>query len=213
MGRILRVNIRLELSRGPDLGMVQVDPVQIQQDIINLAINAQDAMPEGGTITIETANVELDESNVLSHSQLLPGPFVQLSFSDNGGGMDESTKAHIFEPFFTTKGAGKGTGLGLATVYGIVKQSNGYIWVYSEPGQGTSFKIYFPRVIGEADTEAPGQAAPQAGTGQTILIAEDEDSVRLLIIKACTKAGYKLLAATNGEEALSLAKNHKGPID
>src|SRR5262249_32962895 len=127
--------------------------------------------------------------------------------------MDEDTRNRIFEPFFTTKPAGKGTGLGLATVYGIIKQSNGYIWVYSEPGRGTSFKIYLPRVVGEADTEAPVPAASQAGTGQTILLAEDEDSVRLLIIKACTKAGYKLLAATNGEEALSLAKNHKGPID
>jgi len=215
LGRVLRENIQLQLLPAPDLGMVQVDPVQIQQVIINLAINAQDAMPDGGKITIETSNVEFDEPYILSHSQILPGPFVQLSFTDNGTGMDEATKAHIFEPFFTTKAAGNGTGLGLATIYGIVKQSNGYMWVYSEPGQGTSFKIYFPRVSHPkdlAESSTPDSPVLPAA-GQTILIAEDEDAVRAILVKACSKAGYHILAATNGEEAMALSESHGGRID
>jgi two-component system, cell cycle sensor histidine kinase and response regulator CckA len=215
LGRVLRENIQVQLSLAPDLAMVLVDPVQIHQVIINLAINAQDAMPDGGQIIIETANANLDEQYVVSHNQVVPGPFVQLSFTDTGNGMDEATKAHIFEPFFTTKAAGKGTGLGLATVYGIVKQSNGYIWVYSEPGQGTSFKIYFPSVTNSlslADSEAPAGPAASAA-GQTLLIAEDEESVRSIIVKACSKAGYHILSATNGEEALALAETHPGAID
>jgi PAS domain S-box-containing protein len=215
LGRVLRENIQLQLCLSPELGTVQVDPVQIQQVIINLAINAQDAMPEGGKITIETANVDFDEAYVLSHAQIVPGRFVQLTFRDTGVGMDETTKAHIFEPFFTTKAAGKGTGLGLATVYGIVKQSNGYIWVYSEPDHGTSFKIYFPRLEGEpADTDSStAGAAVEIPTGQTVLIAEDEDAVRAIVVKTCSKAGYHILAATNGEEALALAESHSGRID
>lgn len=212
--RVLREDIHLQLSLSPDAGNVQADPVQIQQVLINLTMNAQDAMPLGGRITIETSNVDLDESYVVSHRQVQPGPYVLLAVSDTGTGIDEKTKAHIFEPFYTTKAVGKGTGLGLATVYGIVKQSGGYIWVYSEPEKGTCFKIYLPRTgASEERAAADTEIAASGANGRTILIAEDEDAVRLLMIKACTKAGYRLLAATNGEEAVSLAANHKGVID
>ena len=215
--RILREDIDLHLALAPDIGVVKTDPVHIQQVLLNLAMNAQDAMPHGGRLTIETANVDLDASHALSHREVQPGPYVQLAVSDTGAGMDAATLGHIFEPFFTTKSQAKGTGLGLATVYGIVKQSGGHIWVYSEPGKGTSFKIYLPRLEGAAApraseiprSEERGEETPTA----TLLIVEDEDALRSLMVKACRDAGYHVLEGRGGEEAMALIASHSGKID
>ncbi len=215
--RIIREDIALNLALAPDIGVVKTDPVQIQQILLNLAMNAQDAMPEGGRLTIETANLDLDASYALSHREVQPGPYVQLAVSDTGTGMDAVTLAHIFEPFFTTKSPGKGTGLGLATVYGIVKQNGGHIWVYSEPGKGTSFKIYLPRVEGAAASRAGEiprfEPRREVKPGETLLIVEDEDSLRTLMTRACKDAGYHVLEAHGGEEAMSLIACHPGIID
>lgn len=213
--RLIRENVTLRVSPASDLGFVKADPVQIQQIVLNLAMNAQDAMPDGGSLTIETANVRLDETYVETHREIQPGYYVMLAVSDTGSGMDAGTLAHIFEPFFTTKGVGKGTGLGLATVYGVVKQSGGHIWVYSEPGQGASFKIYLPRLEAPvAGAGAPVRPEPRsrAQAGETLLIAEDEDMVRLLMVRACAKAGYHVLDARNGDEALALSDSYPGMI-
>jgi signal transduction histidine kinase/CheY-like chemotaxis protein len=214
--RVVRENVALNFSLDNQTGVVRSDPNQIQQVVINLVINAQDAMPEGGSVTVETANVEFDDSYSLSHREVQPGPFVMLAVSDTGMGMDPATQSHIFEPFFTTKRLGKGTGLGLATVYGIVKQNGGHIWVYSEVGKGTSFKIYLPRVEApelSTDPEAAvlgSMSAPSAG--RFILVVEDEEPVRLLIVNICSQAGYEVLAARDGGEALALSDSHPGMI-
>jgi two-component system, cell cycle sensor histidine kinase and response regulator CckA len=213
--RLIGEDVQLETSSVPDLGLVKADRSQIEQVILNLAVNARDAMPEGGRLTIETANVDLDESFSHSSVMLSPGPYVMLAVTDNGCGMDAETQAHIFEPFFTTKEKGKGTGLGLATVYGIVKQSGGYVWVYSEPGRGTSFKVYLPRVWDEQtnpgrDRRIEGQALPQ-GT-ETILLVEDEKGVRELAREYLEMTGYTVIEAENGHTALELAGLHSGPI-
>ncbi|MGB8801207.1 MAG: PAS domain S-box protein [Candidatus Acidiferrales bacterium] len=213
--RLIGEDVQLETSSAPDLGLVKADRSQIEQVILNLAVNARDAMPEGGRLTIETANVDLDESFSHSSVMLSPGPYVMLAVTDNGCGMDAETQAHIFEPFFTTKEKGKGTGLGLATVYGIVKQSGGYVWVYSEPGRGTSFKVYLPRVWDEQsspgrDRRIDGQALPQ-GT-ETVLLVEDEKGVRELAREYLEMTGYTVIEAENGHTALELAGLHSGPI-
>jgi two-component system, cell cycle sensor histidine kinase and response regulator CckA len=213
--RLIGEDVQLETSSVPDLGLVKADRSQIEQVILNLAVNARDAMPEGGRLTIETANVDLDKSFSHSSVMLSPGPYVMLAVTDNGCGMDVETQAHIFEPFFTTKEKGKGTGLGLATVYGIVKQSGGYVWVYSEPGRGTSFKVYLPRVWDEQTTQGrdrklDGQALPQ-GT-ETILLVEDEKGVRELAREYLQMTGYTVIEAENGHTALELAALHSGPI-
>jgi PAS domain S-box-containing protein len=197
-----------------DLGVVRADPGQIEQVLMNLAVNARDAMPEGGKLTIETANVEIDEEYAACHVAVTPGSYVQLAVTDTGCGMDEQTKARLFEPFFTTKEKGKGTGLGLSTVYGIVKQSGGNIWVYSEPGRGTTFKIYLPRELGATPTtvtQAPGVATRVTGT-ETVLVVEDEEALRKVARRSLTSAGFTVLTAANGVEAIEVAARHAGEI-
>ena len=215
--RIIREDIALTLVLAPDIGVVRTDPVQIQQILLNLAMNAQDAMPDGGRLTIETANVDVDASYALSHREVQPGPYVQLAVSDTGTGMDTETLAHLFEPFFTTKLPGKGTGLGLATVYGIVKQNGGHILVYSEPGKGTSFKIYLPRVEAAEASSAEEIPSVEPGSGktpsETLLIVEDEEALRSLMVEALRSAGYYVLEAQGGEEAMTLIASHPGRID
>jgi len=211
--RLVREDVEFRTVLAPDLGAVRADPGQLEQVIVNLAVNAGDAMPQGGNLTVETANVDLDEAYAQAHVPLVPGRYAMLAVSDTGVGMDAQVKSHIFEPFFTTKEKGKGTGLGLATVYGIVKQSDGYIWVYSEPGQGTTFKVYLPRVEAAAEPPAPKPVAPASLRGsETVLVAEDEEAVRNLIRRVLVAHGYAVLAAGDGQEALRLANTHDGPI-
>jgi PAS domain S-box-containing protein len=210
--RLIGEDIELVCVPVGDLGNVKADPTQIQQVIVNLAVNARDAMPQGGKLTIETQNVDLDEEYARSHADVRPGPYVMLAVSDSGAGMDEATKSRIFEPFFTTKGRGKGTGLGLATVYGVVRQSGGNIWVYSEVGKGTTFKVYLPRV-GEEVQEAPAPR-PQALTPgtETILLVEDEEPVRGVVERILSEAGYTVVASADGDEAVRLLEGHRGPV-
>ncbi len=199
----------------PQIWPVKVDRGQIEQVLMNLAVNARDAMPGGGKVTIETANVELDEEYARSHVSAKPGAYAMLAISDTGCGMDKEIQSHLFEPFFTTKEKGKGTGLGLSMVYGIVKQSGGNIWAYSEPGQGTTFKIYFPSVQEktEATAESVSVPADNAGRGvETILLVEDEESVRKMVGKILSGEGYTILEAAHGEEAIRICRSHKGPI-
>ncbi|MGC8834947.1 MAG: PAS domain S-box protein, partial [Armatimonadota bacterium] len=211
--RIIGENIDLVTLLSEDLWNVKVDPSQIEQVIMNLSVNAKDAMPNGGKLIIETANVHLDEEYAKIHAPLQPGPYVMLAVTDTGCGMDAETLSHVFEPFFTTKEKGKGTGLGLATVYGIVKQSDGYIWVYSEPGKGTTFKIYFPPVWEELSEEDTSEHPVSDLTGkETILLVEDETSVRQLLKNVLEMHGYKVLDAGNGEDALAAADEYEGDI-
>jgi two-component system cell cycle sensor histidine kinase/response regulator CckA len=210
--RVIGEDVELVAVLGPDLGSVRADPGQIDQILMNLAANARDAMPEGGRITIETRNADLDESYAATHAPVRTGPYVMLAFSDTGSGMDAATQARVFEPFFTTKGVGEGTGLGLATLYGIVKQSDGYVWVYSEVGVGTTFKIYLPRVdeqAPDAREEAPG---PLPRGVETLLLVEDEASLREMLNEVLEANGYSVLVARDGAEALQLSEAHVGPI-
>ncbi|MCX8038230.1 MAG: PAS domain S-box protein [Candidatus Sumerlaeia bacterium] len=205
--RIIGEDIQLVIRPGSALGAVRVDPTQLEEVIINLAVNARDAMPGGGKLTLETANVLLDENYVSTHHAVIPGEYVLLAISDTGIGMTDEVKAHLFEPFFTTKPLGKGTGLGLATCYGFVKQSGGYIWAYSEVGQGTTFRIYLPRVY-ETPTALPQRDEngylPRGN--ETILLVEDEESVRTLSVHILHDLGYTVFEASNGEEALQVAR-------
>ncbi len=210
--RLIGEDVELVASLAPDLGLVKADPGQMEQVIMNLAINSREAMPTGGKLTIETRNVELEEDYVRHHLEVRPGPYVMMAVTDTGTGMDQEVLARIFEPFFTTKEGG--TGLGLATVYGIVKQSNGNIWVYSEPGQDTSFKIYLPRVRSKGEVlprTAPLQP-PEQGAG-TVLVVEDDQPVRNLAERILAAAGYRVLAAEGGDEALDLARECGEGID
>jgi len=214
LGRLIGENIELETSLSPGLGMVETDPGQVEQIIMNLAVNARDAMPEGGRLTIETASVELDEKYAASHFPVIPGHYEMLSVSDTGVGMSKEIQSQIFDPFFTTKAKGKGTGLGLAIVYGIVKQSNGYIWVYSEPGNGATFKIYLPRVEKADDGLEKPDKRPQElfGGKETIMVAEDDAMIMKMIVKTLTNSGYTVLRAGDGNEALRVSDEYKGPI-
>jgi signal transduction histidine kinase/CheY-like chemotaxis protein len=212
--RLIGEDIELALELGAAVGNIQADPNHIEQAIVNLALNARDAMARGGRITIGTAEVRLDEAHAGKHAEIAPGDFAMLSVSDTGHGMDAETRRHVFEPFFTTKETGKGTGLGLATVYGTVKQLGGDIRVYSEPGQGTTFKLYFPLVSGKAAaTTATEQLdAKRARRTETVLVVEDEDAVRDLTVKMLRKLGHTVLAAANGAEAIRIAGTYSGTI-
>ena len=211
--RLIGEDIELLIVPGADLGKVKADTGQIEQIVMNLAANARDAMPRGGRLTIETSNVRLDESYLQSHSMVPPGDYVLLTVTDAGEGIAQEHLAHIFEPFFTTKEEGRGTGLGLATVYGIVKQNRGFIWVYSEPGMGTTFKIYLPRVRRAAGETTAIPLAKKVPRGwETILLVEDEVAVRKSEEEFLKLNGYTVLTAGDGEKALSAARQHTGPI-
>ncbi len=212
--RLIGEDIQISVVRGDKLGKVQADVVQIQQILFNLAVNARDAMPRGGTLLIETSNARLDGPYVHTHSMVPPGDYVLLSVTDSGEGIASKDLPHIFEPFYTTKAEGAGTGLGLATVYGIVKQSGGFIWVYSEAGMGTTFKVYLPRVQGvKAEVAAHGSEPDASPRGwETVLLVEDEAAVRASEKEYLTKNGFHVLEACDGEEALRVAGEYSGPI-
>ncbi|HSY57919.1 MAG TPA: CHASE4 domain-containing protein [Terriglobales bacterium] len=211
--RVIGENIELAFLPGSKLASVKADPGQMEQVLLNLVVNARDAMPDGGRLTIETSNVEVDRVSASQHPAMEAGSYVVLVVSDTGCGMDAGTQARIFEPFFTTKGHGKGTGLGLATVYGVVKQSGGFIWVYSEVDRGTTFKIYLPQVTADVDRLVAEKASsgPTPGT-ETVLFVEDEESVREVVRDYLGRSGYRVLHAADGIQALETAGAHKGPI-
>src|SRR5437773_1937293 len=213
--RLLGEDVELSTRLAPTTGRVKADPGQLEQAIMNLAVNARDAMPNGGKLTLETANVDLDEPYAADHYPARAGPFVMLAVSDTGIGMSDETQAHMFEPFFTTKEKGKGTGLGLATVYGIIKQSGGFIWVYSEVGHGTTFKLYLPRVQELAERASqPAQPPARAARGtETVLVVEDETPVRSVARQVLERHGYTVLEAPSAEAALDVATRYSGTID
>ena len=212
--RLIGEDVDLVAVLGENLGNVRADPGQLEQVLMNLAVNARDAMPQGGKLTIETANTTLDAAYARTHMTVVPGEYVMLAVSDTGIGMDANTQAHIFEPFFTTKEQGKGTGLGLATVYGIIKQSGGYVWVYSEPGLGATFKIYLPRVAQPSKDTGQRNAVESPGKGnETILLVEDEPALRAMVRSVLESKGYQVLEARHGEDALMVAELHRGTID
>jgi two-component system, cell cycle sensor histidine kinase and response regulator CckA len=211
--RLIGETIELVVLQESALGRVQADSGQIEQIIMNLVVNARDALPSGGKITIETANMDLDKAYAADHPSTIPGPHVMISVSDTGCGMDAMTQTRIFEPFFTTKEFGRGTGLGLSTVYGIVKQSGGSVWVYSEVGVGTTFKIYFPRVDAVLDVlPASEQVARVEEGSRTILIVEDEASLLDVTQRSLQDAGYAVLGAKSPADAVLIAASHSGPI-
>jgi PAS domain S-box-containing protein len=211
--RLIGEHIELRIVEGSDLGKVHADPGQIEHVILNLAVNSRDAMPSGGMLILETQNVVMEEPYAGSNVKIQPGRYVMLAVTDTGTGMDEQTRSHLFEPFFTTKAQGHGTGLGLSTAYGIVKQSKGEIVIYSEPERGTCVKIYFPAVA-EAASEDASESIPErvlSGT-ETILLVEDEEAVRKLVRRTLEQQGYQMVVAASGTEALELAQNHPGRI-
>jgi CheY-like chemotaxis protein len=205
--RVIGEDVKLVTALSPYLGKIKADPGQLSQVILNLVVNARDAMADGGKITIETSNIELDEVYASNHRSVIPGPYVMMAVSDTGSGIDSETMEHMFEPFFTTKGIGKGTGLGLSTVYGIVKQSGGNIWVYTELGKGTTFKIYFP-LVNESNGQhekATSSATLERGT-ETILLVEDEELLRKLGRDILEANGYKVIEAKDGVDALAVCE-------
>ncbi|HTT33517.1 MAG TPA: PAS domain S-box protein [Methylomirabilota bacterium] len=211
--RIIRESIHFEMALGQDVGSIKMDRSQLAQVILNLVANARDAMTGGGRLRIETSNIELGEAYAHEHVDVTPGPYVQLSVSDSGEGMDRETVSRIFEPFFTTKEKGRGTGLGLAMVYGIIRQGGGHIWVYSEPGKGSTFKIYFPRVTQASEPVAPATAAATPSSGsETVLLVEDSRLLAKVTRDFLEGEGYTVLMAANPREALHIAESHKAHI-
>jgi two-component system cell cycle sensor histidine kinase/response regulator CckA len=213
LGRLMGEHIEMVTRCAGNVGHVKADPAQVEQVIMNLVVNARDAMPKGGRLTVETFNVDLDSTYARDHVSVKPGPYVMLAVTDTGIGMNPETVAHIFEPFYTTKESGQGTGLGLSTVYGIVKQSGGYIWVYSEPGKGTTFKVYLPRVAAQVDSKPEVMQLPAAGKGsETILLVEDEEAVRELASRILSAKGYSVVAAKSVREAEEFSEKYTGQI-
>jgi len=210
--RVIGEDIEVTIALAPDLESVRADVGQLEQVLMNLVVNARDAMPTGGRLTVETANVEHDPEYARDREAAAVRRFAMLAVTDTGCGMDEATKARIFEPFFTTKETGKGTGLGLATVYGIVKQAGGFIWVYSEPGQGTSFKIYLPAVDATAERTTAAATTPAPRGTETVLLVEDAAAVRAVTKQILERQGYTVLEAPDGEVGLRLAQRHRGVI-
>jgi two-component system, cell cycle sensor histidine kinase and response regulator CckA len=211
--RLLGEHITLKTVYGSALGALRADPMQIEQVVMNLAINARDAMESGGTLTLETANVELGDDYAATHPEVEPGEYVMIGVSDTGQGMDAATLARIFEPFFTTKAQGRGSGLGLATSYGIVKQCGGSIWAYSEPGHGTTFKVYLPRVRAALSVrETKPLNVPAAGS-ETLLLVEDDELVRRIASRILVSNGYRVHVAVDGVDALQRFKELEGKID
>ncbi len=214
--RLLGEDIALQVTCGTALRPVFADPGQLEQVVLNLVVNARDAMPDGGTLSISVQNVDLGPAYVEGHPEATAGPYVLLAVSDTGVGMDKATQARVFEPFFTTKAPGKGTGLGLATVFGIVKQSGGHIWVYSEPGMGTTFKVYLPEATATPAASTPtseGRGDLDEGGNETILLVEDEDQVREVARDCLRQAGYTVLEVKNGKEAIALLARAQAPVD
>jgi CheY-like chemotaxis protein len=211
--RVIGEDVRLDLQLCAQPSLIRIDPGQLDQVILNLAVNARDAMPQGGELSIETGVAEFDEAYIDAHWPARVGKFAVLALSDTGMGMTDDVRERIFEPFFTTKGVGKGTGLGLATVYGIVKQSEGFIWVYSEPGKGSTFKIYLPLASGDADAAAGAEHADAAPRGtELVLLAEDSAAVRSTTRRMLERFGYQVLEAPDGPTALAIARGHEHDI-
>ena len=210
--RVIGEDIDFEVLPAPHLQRVRVDPGQMEQVIMNLVVNARDAMPHGGALTMHTANIELDEAFAREHIGVIPGPHVMLAITDTGVGMDDVTQARVFEPFFTTKGTGKGTGLGLSTVFGIVKQSGGTIWLDSVPGQGTTFRLYFPVTVEGPQPARPPSTAPVSRGNETILLVEDDANVRAVVRTILTSRGYDVIDTVDAAEAVTICRDTKKPI-
>jgi PAS domain S-box-containing protein len=210
---LIGANIELVVRPAPATGRLRADPSQLDQILVNLVINARDAMPDGGTITIETGNTDLDEADALEHIEVVAGPYVYLTVADTGLGMDVATREHIFEPFFTTKELGHGTGLGLATIYGVVHQAGGHIWLYSEPGLGSTFKLYFPRVDAPASAAHPTVHGPAVTGSGSVMVVEDETSVREMTSVVLRRAGYDVTAVSDGGAAMDRLASMTEPID
>ena len=206
-------DVDLQVETAPGLGRVEVDVGQFEQVLMNLAVNARDAMPTGGRLLVEAENADVDRSFAQTHQPLEEGRYVMLAVTDTGEGMDEATRSRVFEPFFTTKEEGEGTGLGLSMVHGIVRQSRGFIWLYSEPGAGTTFKIYLPRVDEAATSVEPSRREPTSLRGtETILVVEDDRMIRVAVSRVLRGSGYQVLEAATGREALDIASTHEDTI-